>query len=435
MKKFLVFSFYLLVFLALASCRKEPLDIFNPNSRSCNTFEQQFQAVWDGMDQSYMFWERDSVDWDARYEEYQPVFAAFDARPASNPVTQREYQQAWSGLFEGILDHHLAARLWCPKDGGFEAWVQPAKNDYEHWTDRNAQINALRKQPGITQYKGCEPFTFGDHSCPGSWFCLLPGKTAGKKIAYFRFTVFHFMQMHDDIDRYADFPNKVTAQDPIISFYGPRYFEGMAAGNACWANNDSIEALIIDVRGNGGGNLGDLKSLVGSLTQSNVQLGYTRVKEGMGRLDYSGWTPFIIKSTEKHLNTAKPIVVLADINSASCAELTTLFIKYLPNGTFIGERTYGATCALWPQSGTMHDIFYNGCFGDEFYWENGYPYNKKIFSYFVYTSTFDMVDRDYVSLEGRGVTPDIEVLYDATQLRNGVDPQLERALEFLRTGK
>lgn len=425
--RLLVFSFSFLVFLA--SCRKEPLDIFNPNSRSCNTFEQQFQAVWDGMDESYMFWERDTVDWDARYEEYQPIFAAFDARGSRNPVTQQEYQQAWSGLFEGILDHHLTARLWCPNNNGFEAWVQPGKNDYSHWTDRGAQINALRKIPGISSFLACEPS--GEY-VPGSWFCLFPGKSVGKKIAYFRFTGFSFMKMHEHID---DIPNKVTAQAPVIAFYGPRYFEGMAAGNACWANNDSIEALIIDVRGNGGGNLGDLKSLVGSLSSNDVHLGYTRVKEGMGRLDYSGWTPFIIKSTEKHLNTAKPIVVLADINSASCAELTTLFIKYLPNGTFIGERTYGATCALWPQSGTMHDIFYNGCFGDEYYWENGYPYNKKLFSYFVYTSTFDMVDRDYVSMEGRGVTPDIEVLYDATQLRRGVDTQLNRALEYLRTGK
>lgn len=424
-----ILAFSAVILLSLSSCRKEPLDIYNPNNRSCMTFEQQFQAVWDGMDESYMFWERDTVDWDARYAKYQPVFAAFDARPANNPVTQAEYQEAWDGLFEGILDHHLYGLLWCPKNRGFQATVSPGMNDYSHWTDIYAQLNALRNQPGVSHYLACDPS--GEY-VPGSWFCLFPGKTPGKKIAYFRFTGFSFMQMRAHLD---DIPNKVTAQAPVIAFYGPRYYEGMVDGNACYANNDSVEALIIDVRGNGGGNLADLKPLVGSLSQDNVTLGYTRVKEGMGRLDYSAWTPFLIKSTPGHLNTAKPIVVLADINSASCAEMTTLYIKSLPNGTFIGERTYGATCALWPQSGTMHDIFYNGCFGDEFYWENRYPYNKKIFSYFIYTSTFDMVDRDYNSLEGVGVQPDIEVLFNASELRRGVDAQLNRALEYLRTGR
>lgn len=40
--------------------------------------------------------------------------------------------------------------------------------------------------------------------------------------------------------------------------------------------------------------------------------------------------------------------------------------------------------------------------------------------------------------EGIGIVPDIEVLQDAAmeaQLANGVDLQLERALEYIRTGK
>ena len=138
--------------LAFSACRKESLDLVNPNSRICKTYLQQFETVWEGMDQSYMFWELDTVDWDARYEEYQPVFAAFDARGRNNPVTQQEFQQAWSGVFEGLLDHHLTARMWDPK-GESEAWVQPGKNDYSHRTDRNSQLSALRSQPGITQLR------------------------------------------------------------------------------------------------------------------------------------------------------------------------------------------------------------------------------------------------------------------------------------------
>ena len=64
---------------------------------------------------------------------------------------------------------------------------------------------------------------------------------------------------------------------------------------------------------------------------------------------------------------------------------------------------------------------------------NGIPTDKSIFSYYVYTSTFDMVTTDYKSLEAVGVTPDIVVPYDAQALADGKDPQLEAALRYLRS--
>ena len=125
----------LAISVCAVSCRKEPLDKVNPNNRvkACKTYLQQFLTVWEGMDQGYVFWDKDSIDWDARYDKYRPVFEAFDARPANNPVTQREYAEAWNGLFEGLLDHHLVGRFYSAK-GKFEARVRPGRNTYEHST-------------------------------------------------------------------------------------------------------------------------------------------------------------------------------------------------------------------------------------------------------------------------------------------------------------
>ena len=187
----------LVVMVGLTSCRKESEfeDMVNPNNRVCKTYLQQFDAVWNGMSQGYVFWGRDTVDWDLRYEQYKPVFEAFDARPASQPVTQAEYQQAYEGLFEGLLDHHLFGKFCVPK-GKFEAIVNPGKNDYVHdsWAgyERAVQLQVLQSRADLVPGSYCayDPEDYGDFEIPGTYFALLK-VSPGKMIAYFRFTNFY----------------------------------------------------------------------------------------------------------------------------------------------------------------------------------------------------------------------------------------------------
>lgn len=435
------YGLLLLVTLSNVSCRKEPLENRgNPNNLICKTYLSQFEAIWSGMDQGYVFWDRDTVDWDARYEEYRPVFAAFDARPANKPVTQREYMEAYTGLFAGLLDHHLTGRFYAAKGiphGQCEAFVSPGTNDYYHSVSNSEalrlQLKALRKRavPGtLVEYS-----PNNEYGNPGSYFCLIPGANDGELIAYFRFTNFYMVQMHQKYQWYPNSPDSQKAQAPARAFYGPLYHEGITT-EAGYANNDSVVGIIIDVRGNGGGSVEDLEPLIGSLSQSPTLVGYTRVKEGYGRLDYSAWSESIVKCPSLHLNKQKPIVVLADVTSVSCAELATMLIKALPNGTFIGERTYGAIGGLYSGGATniYHDLFYSGCFGDYQYFEDGPdPYHDN-FTYYVYTSTFHMVDNTYGDVEGVGVQPDIEIRFNLSRLDEGTDNQLDRAIRFIRVG-
>lgn len=438
-------AFVLMALLAgFASCRKEPLENKgNPNHRVCKTYSQQFETVWAGMDQGYVFWDRDTVDWDKRYEEFKPIFAEFDSRPANRPVTIYEYYAAYEGLFEGLLDHHLTGIFYSPKGtphGQCQAYVRPGKNDYEHPTnpidERNKQLKVLRKKaiPGtLIEYN---PNT--TYNIPGSYFCLIEGAKEGEMIAYFRFTDFNMVEMHQKYEYGSGaYPDAVSAQAPAKAFYGPRYHEGISMEGASYANNDSVVGIIIDLRGNGGGSVADLAPIIGSLAQTPTLIGYTRVKEGYGRLDYSEWSESWIDCPRtKHLKTPKPIVVLSDVYSGSCAELATMLIKSLPNGTFIGERTYGAVGGLYAgnASNVYHDLYYSGCFGDPDYYENGPDPYKNDFSFYVYTSTFHMVDNNHGDVEGVGVQPDIEVLYNRSKLDQGTDTQLDRAIRFIRVG-
>lgn len=395
---------FLLSILSVA-CRKEPLDIVNPNSINCKTYVQQFETIWEGMNRGYMFWDIDTVDWDARHEQYLPVFQDFDSR--KNSVTCEEFQKAYKGLFQGLSDHHLSLSVVSPYDKSIRIEnFSPASSEvesrpYYHGYDCNALLDCLKAVPGIealtTFSQGGEFYT--------NTFCLLPGKE-GSKIAYLHFHNF-------------DFSNNKDLNAPLKAFYGIKFNDGIH--NDGWANSNEVSAIIIDLRNNNGGYLNTISPLIGSLLREDVHWGYSRVKEGLGRLDYSAWTKFTLHPHEYHLNKEKPIVVLAGCHSISCAEISTYAIQSLPYGTFIGERTYGATC---PLTNVSQQMFYSGTLGDE---------NLTKCNYYIYTSYMRLSNRDYKDFEGIGVTPDIEVPYNTDSIYNyRQDPQLNAALRFLR---
>jgi len=404
------------------ACRKEPLELQNPNTRRCSTYFEQFEAVWEGIDHTYVLWSRDTVDWDARYEKFKPIFESFDAR---GTVDVEEWSQAWEDFTYGLLDHHMYIRLYNPKSE-VTLGLNPAKNDYEHKTDISAQIAILKQQPGVTNY-----VEYWDSKNPytNSVACLLPGKTTGKYIAYLRLGEFAISTLYKD-DTLA---NKAAIEAPLRAFYGDDYSNGISNGLAA---REDVESIIIDLRGNPGGNVADLSPAIGSLMQTGCEYGYSRYKQGTGRLDYSGWMPAGIPLPLHHLTKANPVVALTDINSVSCAELSTQIIKTMPQGKVIGERTYGGTCALNPYTDVWFNIYYTGCFGDQKLFPqpgvgDGKPTHPEDFAYYVYSGTFDIVTKDYKSLEGVGVQPDIKVLYDAEALAAGRDTQLDAALSYL----
>ncbi len=53
----------------------------------------------------------------------------------------------------------------------------------------------------------------------------------------------------------------------------------------------------------------------------------------------------------------------------------------------------------------------------------------------VRTSTSETKNMDGTIYEGIGLTPDIEALYNETEFLNGNDMQLERAIQYINTGK
>jgi tricorn protease len=151
------------------------------------------------------------------------------------------------------------------------------------------------------------------------------------------------------------------------------------------------KALIIDVRGNGGGNVSPM--LIERLRREIVMVEFARNTapapdpEGM---------------------LYGPMVCLCDEFAASDGDLFTYRFKKYKLGKVIGKRTWGGVVGI---RGSLPLL--NGCY-----------LNKPEFS------RYDVEGKDWI-IEGVGVEPDIVVDNDPAKEYEGIDQQLNKAIEVI----
>ena len=152
------------------------------------------------------------------------------------------------------------------------------------------------------------------------------------------------------------------------------------------------QALIIDDRGNGGGNVSPMiierllrKPALGAMMRNNTS------------------------STIKPDAQVGPKVCLIDLYSASDGDLFPYQFQYYGIGPLIGQRTWGGVVGI---RGTLPFI-------------DGGDMRKPEFAHFA-------ADGSRFIIEGEGVSPDIEVVNDPHQEYLGNDNQLTRGIEELK---
>lgn len=165
------------------------------------------------------------------------------------------------------------------------------------------------------------------------------------------------------------------------------------------------KALILDLRGNGGGYETTLKRMLGFFFDHDVTIGVVKRRKETKPL-----------SARTHGDKAfkGQLVVLIDSKSGSAAEIFARVIQLEKRGTIIGDRSAGAV---------MRAVFRPGLLGDV---SNGnmIPFGASI-------TDSDIILTDGNSLEGVGVTPDEPILPTATDLAARRDPVLARAAAIL----
>jgi len=159
------------------------------------------------------------------------------------------------------------------------------------------------------------------------------------------------------------------------------------------------QGLILDLRNNPGGFLQVAVDISGQFLPNKVIL-IERNKAGDKRVH---------RAAGGGLAKDIPLVLLVDKGSASASEILAGAIQDYKRGTLIGETTFGkgsvqVSHTLSDQSSLRVTIAH---------W-------------------FTPLDR---GINGAGIEPDIKVERTADDIRAGKDPQLDRAIEFFKTGK
>lgn len=386
------------VVLLASACRKDAPELMNPNeSRMTSTPSQVFETFWRAMNNTYVFWDIDPTDWDKIHDDYLPRFRELDALET---VETEKLQELYTEICENLVDHHFSLAIINDK------------------APEDAETRQITVQPGIDEAMSRDYFHLY-FSWEAFWSCIAKYKSAGR------------------ISDFAEGQNKDMYACSYNIDGGIIYFHlsGFAISDAkpddpedtvmeavdnylrLIQETPEIKGVILDVRGNGGGYLADMQYTIAPLIDEELLIGYTRVKEGLGRLDYAPWIPSTLTPAARHRKVEDPVVALTDILSYSMAEMTAMAVSELPGGCVIGERTLGATGPLM----SNYAFTYSGQVNN--------PYMT------IYTSTAVMKDAKGVNHEGVGVTPDIEVFYDEAAMESGTDVQLDRAIEYIHTGR
>ena len=186
-----------------------------------------------------------------------------------------------------------------------------------------------------------------------------------------------------------------------ITYIDLRKFDGAttSALREALKGNPAAAGIVLDLRRNPGGSGVELEFSIGSFFSRPVDAGYQVNRSGRRKkLEGFMW---------RSARNAVPMVILTSQGTASAAEIFAHVLRHHGRAVLIGQKTAGAV--LTPEFFPLLD-----------------------------TGTMSIPVARYIGLdgemlEGRGVTPDIEVgMATLESLRAGRDLELEAALEHLR---
>jgi len=193
----------------------------------------------------------------------------------------------------------------------------------------------------------------------------------------------------------------VEMEDPLTICKLPEFYMDPDKIHDMFASARKHPALILDLRGNPGGDVDTLSKVVSGFFDHEV-----KIADRVGRKELK---PQVAKAG--HDVFQGKLIVLVDSQSSSAAELFARVIQLEQRGTVLGDRSSGLV---------MEGMFYDHRLG----MENAAFYGALI-------TDANLIMKDGKSLERNGVIPEEVLLPTQADLGSGRDPVLARAAELL----
>ena len=395
--------------LVMSSCRQRGDVFLDPDddiSMTYSTYAAQFDVIWRGLNTHYVFWSEDQTDWNEVYKTMYPFYQRLDSAYAADGTTADSLTlvRLYASATQTLIDHHLSIR-WQDVHTGKRYSYSPGTNevrqrDYVYGGDysRDSLKAAINNYLNIGLLNGGRWGKMGDSE---NFFGLLTMED-GKKIAYF---------WQDGFDMTNTLKAQPTNEEESL------YIKNIDRWMLACTTDPDLVGIILDNRNNHGGKVRDLNLIVGSYIQEPMHYADLRYKEGPGRYEYTGWFADMVDTCSLYPRRDLeadhiPYVVLVNANSVSMGEASAQVVKMLPTGYVIGERTFGAHGQLL----SIPSYFYDGTFGN--------PNGK----HYVYTSSMQTRFAGEELLEGKGITPDKEVI----QRDKGLNAAMEEAVAYIK---
>ena len=307
-----------------------------------NTPQGNFDALWTIIDEQYCFLDYKQIDWDAVYDRYRPLITP---------------DMSGDGLFE-VLGNMLAEL----KDGHVN--LSSASNTARYW---NWYLDYPRNfnEALVESYLGRD-YRIGG----GASYTIL--------------------------------------DDNIGYIYYGDFSSGIGEGNLdeMLLYLSICNGLIIDVRGNGGGNLTTATKLAARFTNDKVLTGYILHKTGKGHSDFSDPEPIYLEPSNS-IRWQKPVVVLVNRHAYSATNDFINSMRYLPLVTLMGDKSGGGS---------------------------GLPFSSELPNgWGVRFSASPHLDAKGQHIEF-GIDPDVKLDMDADDEARGIDTMIEAARALLKAG-
>lgn len=313
-----------------------------------NNAEDVFTSLWTTVDENYTFFDLKGIDWDAVYEENRP--------------------RVQNGMRNDSLFNVLADMLFELRDGhvNLQAGFDLARN-WNWYLDypQNFDFTVLERNYLGDDYQITGPFLH----------------RAIDSIGYIYYESFE--------DNFSE-----SLVDYLVTLYASRIVE-----------DDTVifKGLIIDVRDNGGGSIGNVNTLVSRFTDERRHVQNWYYKDGPGHNDLTDPVKKYV-DPEGEFQYKAPVVVLANRSCYSATNFFVQIMKNFPNVVVMGDKTGGG---------------------------GGLPINRELPNGWTYRFSSTVTTTVAGENIEEGVAPDVRVDITEEDQEAGRDTILEEALELI----